>query len=231
MDRIAELRPPPVSMQLREMRVIFEILALYWSLPSLREEAPKGQGQPVLVVPGFATADSWTAKLRSFLTSIDYQTRGCEFGRITGNVSELIPALAKVTEQLFRRANAAVKLVGWSLGGYLAREVARDQPELVEKVITLGTPVVGGPKYTASARILRRRGYDVEAMAAEVSRRQQTPIGVPIAAIFSRSDGVVAWQACIDEANPNIKHYEVESSHLGLVFNPDVYRLVAKLLH
>jgi hypothetical protein len=79
--------------------------------------------------------------------------------------------------------------------------------------------------------MLRCRGYDIDAMAAEVSQRQQTPRLVPVAAIFSRVDGVVAWEACIDETTPNVKHYEVVSSHLGLLFNPDVYRLVAKLLH
>ena len=106
----------------------------------------------------------------------------------------------------------------------------RDRPDLVEKVITLGTPVVGGPKYTASARILRRSGYDIEAMAAEASRRQQSPIGVPIAAVFSRTDGVVTWEACIDYKNRKVEHFEVTSSHLGFIFNPDVYRLIAKLL-
>jgi pimeloyl-ACP methyl ester carboxylesterase len=230
MNRIKELRSPTRSVLLREARVIFEIFSLYWSLPGLRKEAPKGQGQPVLVVPGFVTEDWWTAKMRSFLASIGYQTRGCEFGRITGDVSDLIPMLGKVTEQFFKQANAGVRLVGWSLGGYLAREVARERPDRVEKVITLGTPVIGGPKYTASARILQRRGYDIEAMAAEVRQRQQTPIAVPIAAIFSRIDGVVAWEACIDEVNPNVEHLEVVSSHLGLLFNPDVYRLVAKHL-
>jgi pimeloyl-ACP methyl ester carboxylesterase len=231
MDRIKEIHAPTPSMQVREMRAIFEILSLYWSLSRLRREAPKGQGEPVLVVPGFSTGDRWTAKMRSFLGSIGYRTEGCELGEMTGHVSDLSLALLKVTGQFAKRGNAAVKLVGWSLGGYLAREVARDRPELVDRVITLGTPVVGGPKYTASARMLRCRGYDIDAMAAEVSQRQQTPILVPVAAIFSRVDGVVAWEACIDETTPNVKHYEVVSSHLGLLFNPDVYRLVAKLLH
>jgi pimeloyl-ACP methyl ester carboxylesterase len=138
--------------------------------------------------------------------------------------------LTRQIERFAEESSDRVRLVGWSLGGYLAREAARDRPDLVEKVITLGTPVVGGPKYTASARILRRNGYDIEAMAAEVRQRQQTPMQVPTAAVFSRVDGVVAWEACIDHENQKVKHFEVVSSHLGLIFNPDVYRLVAELL-
>jgi pimeloyl-ACP methyl ester carboxylesterase len=215
---------------LSEGRVVFEIISLWLSLPRIRKEAPKGHGQPVLVVPGFATGDCWTSKLRNFIVSIGYHAKGCELRGIGGQVSDLIPMLIRQTERFARELNARVRLVGWSLGGHLAREVARDRPDLVEKVITLGTPVVGGPMYTAAARILRRRGYDIEAMAAEVSQRQQTPIQVPIAAVFSRIDGVVTWEACIDYENRNVEHFEVTSSHLGLIFNSDVYRLVAAVL-
>jgi pimeloyl-ACP methyl ester carboxylesterase len=230
LNRINELRPFPRLRLLSEARVVFEIISLWLSLPRIRKEAPKGGGQPVLVVPGFATQDCWTSKLRNFIASIGYQAKGCELGRIGGEVSDLIPMLIRQTERFVEESNARVRLVGWSLGGYLAREAARDRPDLVEKVITLGTPVVGGPKYTASARILKRRGYDIEAMAAEVRQRQQTPIQPPIAAIFSRIDGVVTWEACIDHKNRKVEHFEVISSHLGLIFNPEVYRLVAELL-
>jgi pimeloyl-ACP methyl ester carboxylesterase len=228
--RITELRPLPRLRLLSEGRVVIEIFSLWLSLPKIRKEAPKGQGQPVLVVPGFATEDCWTSKLRSFIASIGYRAKGCEIGRIGGQVSDLIPMLTRQIERFAEESSDRVRLVGWSLGGYLAREAARDRPDLVEKVITLGTPVVGGPKYTASARILRRNGYDIEAMAAEVRQRQQTPMQVPTAAVFSRVDGVVAWEACIDHENQKVKHFEVVSSHLGLIFNPDVYRLVAELL-
>lgn len=227
---VKELRPFPRLKLVSEGRVVFETISLWLSLPRIRKEAPKGQGRPVLVVPGFSTGDCWTLKLRNFIASIGYQVKGCALRRIGGDVSDLIPLLTSQTERFARESNARVRLVGWSLGGYLAREAARDRPDLVEKVITLGTPVVGGPKYTAAARILRRRGYDVEAMAAEARQRQQTPIQVPIAAVFSRIDGVVTWEACIDYENPNVEHVEVTSSHLGLIFNADVYRVVAQVL-
>jgi len=120
--------------------------------------------------------------------------------------------------------------VGWSLGGVLAREAARERPELVARVVTLGSPVVGGPKYTAVAGIYRQRGIDLDAVEREIAARERVPIRAPITAIYSRSDAVVAWQACIDRHSPNVEHVEVETSHVGLGFCPEVYRVVARSL-
>ena len=124
-----------------------------------------------------------------------------------------------------------MRLVGWSLGGYLAREVARERPDLVERVLTLGAPVVGGPTYTASAPMYARRGFDLAEIGAAVLVREARPIEVPVLAIYSRSDGIVAWRACIDRFDsPRVEHHEVRSSHLGLVRSPAVFRRIAGLL-
>lgn len=119
---------------------------------------------------------------------------------------------------------------GWSLGGTLAREAARERPDLVERVVTLGTPAVGGPKCTAAGAAYRRQGYDLDAIERDVAARERTPIRVPVTAIYSRDDGVVAWQACIDRHTRAIAHVEVRGTHTGLGFNPDVYRVVAEHL-
>jgi pimeloyl-ACP methyl ester carboxylesterase len=226
-----ELRPPSRWELIREGRVVLERLSLMAALPRIRAEAPRGHGEPVVVVPGIATDDGWTARFRGFLTSIGYHTVGWGLGRNLGNVPYLIPAVIERTEQLSAAAGSPVRLVGWSLGGYLSREAARERPELVDRVVTLGTPVVGGPSYTASAPMYLRRGYDLDEIAAAVTAREVDPIRVPVLAVFSRSDGVVAWRACIDRFdNPRVEHHEVASSHLGLVNSPRVFRLVAELL-
>ena len=184
-----------------------------------------------MVVPGFATDDSWTTSLRRFLSMLGYVVVGWDLGRNHGNVPKLIPAVIERAARLAEAEEQAIRLIGWSLGGYLVREAARDRPDLVERVITLGAPVVGGPKYTASAPMYIRRGYDLEEIAAAVIEREAKPIEVPVFAIYSRSDGVVAWRACIDRFdNPRVEHHEVSSSHLGLVNSPRVFRLVADLL-
>jgi pimeloyl-ACP methyl ester carboxylesterase len=226
----ADLGPPARWEILREGRVVFEYLALRFRLGSLIRLAPRGAGQPVMVVPGYATDDSWTARLRFFLTSIGYDVVGWDLGRNRGNVPKLIPAVIRRTEELANDRGAPVRLIGWSLGGYLVREAARERPELVERVITLGAPVVGGPSYTASAPGYVRKGYDLEEIAATVLERERRPITVPVFALYSRSDGVVAWRACIDHFANRVEHHEVVSTHLGMVISPRVFSRVAELL-
>ncbi len=227
MARLAE--PSPLKL-VTEARVVLEYLALRAALPRLRREVPRGDGSPVLVVPGFATDDSWTATLRGFLSDVGWTVRGWGLGRNGGKVATLLPLLTARVEDLALSAGGPVRVVGWSLGGYLAREVARERPEIVERVVTLGTPVVGGPKYTASARGYRRRGYDVDAIERQVRQREATPLRAAVAAVYSRSDGVVAWRACLDLVNDTVEHHEVDASHLGLIFSVASYRLVAGLL-
>jgi pimeloyl-ACP methyl ester carboxylesterase len=227
----ADLRPPAWWELLREGRVVFERLALAATIARIRADASRGSGEPLIVVPGFATDDTWTARLRSFLTSIGYEVRGWGLGRNDGRVPQLIPAIVGQTEKLAIEFGRPVRLIGWSLGGYLVREAARERPDLVERVITLGAPVVGGPAYTASAPMYVKKGYDLEEIAATVREREDRPITVPVFAVFSRSDGVVAWRSCIDTFdNPHVEHHEVVSTHLGMVNSPRVFHLVADLL-
>jgi pimeloyl-ACP methyl ester carboxylesterase len=226
-----ELRAPSRWMLLGEGRVLLERAQLLAALPRLRAAAPRGSGEPVLVVPGFATDDGWTTRLRQFLTSIGYHAAGWGLGRNRGNVPKLIPEVVRRAEFFALEQGQPVRLVGWSLGGYLAREAARERPDLVDRVVTLGAPIVGGPRYTASAPMYLRRGYDLDEIEAVVDQREVEPIRVPVFAIYSRSDGVVAWRACIDRFdNPLVEHYEVRSSHLGMVNSPRVFGLVADLL-
>lgn len=142
----------------------------------------------------------------------------------------LLPRVVEVVDRFAQRTGHPVRMVGWSMGGFLAREVARDRPELVAQIVTMGTPVVGGPKYTTVASLLRSRGYDIDAIATECAARARRPIEVPITAIYSRRDGVVAWQACIDRESSRVEHVEVASTHTGLGFDARVWRIVAERL-
>jgi pimeloyl-ACP methyl ester carboxylesterase len=197
--------------------------------PSLARQ-PRGGGTPVLVVPGFGAGDGSTALLRSYLGWLGYRVRGWGLGRNRGNVGALIPRVTELVAARAQEEGQPLRLVGWSLGGYLVREAAREQPEAVARIVTFGSPVVGGPKYTATAEAYRRRGHDLDAIEAEVAVRDRAPITVPITAIYSRNDGVVAWQACIDRSSPQVEHVEVRSTHLGLGVDPEVFRIVAERL-
>ncbi|MDJ0867347.1 MAG: alpha/beta hydrolase [Myxococcota bacterium] len=222
------LRRPALRSLARESQALRELPRLAWHAADLARQ-PRGRGEPVVVLPGFGTGDESTVVLRAYLRGLGYRVRGWGLGRNDGDVPALIP---RVADLVARAADATgrVRLVGWSLGGYLAREAARERPEAVEQVVTLGTPVVGGPKYTLAAAYFAGRGYDLDEIEAEVERRDTVPLDVPVTAIYSRSDAVVAWEACIDRRNAGVEHVEVESTHVGLGINPDVFRIVAHRL-
>lgn len=232
----AEPRPrldvplPSLAQAAREAAGLLELprLARQWS--ALRRE-PRGDGSPVLVLPGFGADDRSTWPLRTWLRALGYAPRGWELGINRRSVPDSVDAVGRLVEAAAERAATPVALLGWSLGGYIAREVARDLPGHVRGVVTLGSPVIGGPRYTTVARFARRNGWDLDAIEAEVELRKRVPLRVPVTAIYSRRDGVVAWQACIDpEGDAPIEHVEVETTHVGLGFSPDVYRVVARSL-
>jgi pimeloyl-ACP methyl ester carboxylesterase len=129
------------------------------------------------------------------------------------------------------RYQEPVALVGWSLGGVLAREVARERPAIVRCVVTLGSPVIGGPKYTKAAPFYERiLNEDLDAIEQIIDKRNQIPIRVPITAIYSRRDGVVSWEACIDRYNEHCRHIEVDATHLSLGFDPKILKLVSRAI-
>jgi pimeloyl-ACP methyl ester carboxylesterase len=166
--------------------------------------------------------------LRRFLRDRGYHARSAGLGRITANVPELGAQLLARTVEVYRTTGRKVTLVGWSMGGVLSREVARERPELVERVITFGTPVTGGPAHTAFGRGLA--DTDRALIDERIEHRDQVPIRVPITAIWSRRDGVVAPAACIDHRSPLVEHVEVSSTHLGMGIDPDVWRIIADRL-
>jgi pimeloyl-ACP methyl ester carboxylesterase len=220
---------PPRNGLFRELRGLLELPRLLLAIPSLARE-PRGNGEPVLVLPGYGAGDVSTIPLQTYLRCLGYRVRGLGSGSRSADVPQLLLRAVKRLGSLARRAGRRVHLVGWSLGGFLAREAARERPELVSQIITLGTPVVGGPKYTALARAFERRGLDIDAIAARIDERNRLPLAVPVTAIYSRNDAVVAWRACIDTRCLQVEHIEVRTTHIGLGLSPEVYRIIARRL-
>jgi esterase/lipase len=223
------IQPPPRSGLIREPLGFLELPRLMLRFPALARQ-PRGRGQPVLVLPGYGASNISTVVLQGYLRLLGYGARGCGHGIYKGEVSDLLRRVLKRLISMAYRSEQRVCLIGWSLGGYLAREAARERPNLVHQVITLGTPVIGGPKYTVVADVFRRRGIDVEAIASEIDARNQIAFTTPVTAIYSRADAVVAWEACIDRHGLNVEHVEVATTHLGLGFSPEVYKIIAQRL-
>ena len=221
------IQPPPPSALLNEMLTPLQFPFLLSQAPNLAL-APRGNGESVLVWPGFGAGNASTTTLRGYLRFLGYRVEGWSQGTNSGDVLNLLDALKADLEN--RDDDAPVTLVGWSLGGYLAREVARDLPGHVRQVITMGSPVVGGPKYTTISRAFERLGTSVDEIERLVDERYEIPLETPVTAIYSRSDGVVSWEACIDDRSPKVEHIEVRSSHVGLGFSPQVFSIIAKQL-
>lgn len=225
------IAPPPMLYQFLEARATAEFAALMLMLPLLRMNAPRGNDRPVIVLPGFMADDNSTWVLRRFLEDIGYAVTGWQMGRNTGPGQPLIEQLIHRVATLHRGYDQKVNLVGWSRGGSIAREIARARPDLVRQVITLGSPVRGGPSSTSIGRLLRANSGMTDAQILELMRRRErTPIRTPITALYSKTDGVVAWRAAIDETSPDIEHIEVQSSHVGFGVNVQVFRIVAERL-
>ncbi len=220
--------PDPLA-TLRELAAPVEFAELLLRLPQLAA-APRGAGEPVLVLPGFGGGDGSTALLRRYLRYLGYAVDGWGLGTNRGNVQQLLEQLLQLVATSAADSGQPLRLVGWSLGGYLAREVARDLPDCVDRVVTLGSPVVGGPRYTLTAPIYRLGGTDFDAIEAAIREREKVSLTVPVRAIYSRRDGIVSWEACIDRVSNCVEHVEVDASHIGMGVNPRVLDLVADAL-
>ena len=223
------LSPPRLALLALELRAPLEFASV---LPSWRTlaRAPRGDGHPVIVFPGLGANDATTIPLRRYLSSLDYQAHGWDqgfnFGPRDGVLQRARDNLARAVQTNGRKAS----LIGWSLGGIYARELAKEMPDHVRSVITLGSPFAGHPRSTNAWRIYElASGRDVE--------REQDEYDLPSApaqpttSIYSRSDGIVAWQGSIQQTDHGqTENIEVISSHLGIVLHPSAWWAVADRL-
>jgi pimeloyl-ACP methyl ester carboxylesterase len=226
-------RPSAVLAAMEMLRAGFEGWNLMLSAPMLAA-APRGDGHGVLVLPGFAMSDGSTALLRSFLGTLGYDVHPWRLGwnldhRTAGaggeHVTRRIEAIAAATGR-------KVSLVGWSLGGVIAREAARRVPEAVRQVVTIASPFCGNPHATNASRMyewLTGRKVDSPASIRRFALGP-LPLPMPSSALYSKTDGITAWQNCIAIPDRQSENIEVYSSHFGMVMSSTVFAIVADRL-
>lgn len=194
--------------------------------------APRGDGQPVIVMPGLAAGDLTTAPLRGFLRGLGYDAIGWGMGVNVGPTRKVLSGLRPMVEDMAQRSGQPVALVGWSLGGLFSRLVARQVPDSVSQVITMGSPF--RYRYREPAR-----GFDVINQLLRVhaprtewpeEERSLGPLPVPATSIYSRLDGIVDWRTCIDVIDDRHENIRVYASHLGMGHDPSVMWAVADRL-
>ena len=211
-----------------EGRALIEWASLAWSWPLLRAAA-RGDGHPVLVLPGLCAGDASTLPLRRFLGSLGYAAYPWEQGANFGPRDHVIKGMVDRVRSLQKQHRQKVSLVGWSLGGAMANALALRMPERVRQVVTLGSPLSGHPKGTNAWRVFEL----VSGFRSDDERLMELVNGepsVPTTSIMSKTDGIVNWRMSLAEESPIAENIEVSATHLGMGVNPAVLWIIADRL-
>jgi pimeloyl-ACP methyl ester carboxylesterase len=221
MATASQVISPPSTIKLAlEVRAINE-LGLFLGAFPLLGLAARGDGHPVVVFPGLLASDASTKPLRMFLSSRGFDVCGWGCGPNHGPKEGLEEQMCKVIAQQFSLHKRKVSLVGWSLGGIYARQLAKLMPDKIRCVITLGSPFAGSSRSTHAWPLYRLASGQLADQEprefAGFSLLEAPP--VPTTAIFSRSDGICAWQSCVEDSGVFSESIEVYSSHCGMGFN------------
>ena len=229
----ANAAPPGHLLRALEWRTGAEYLAARLAMRRIANW-PHGDGHPVLVLPGFLAGPLSTDLLRNVLRTLGYRVYDWGLGYNMGyrpTMRESLPArLHHIRE---RTGGRRASIIGWSAGGIYARELARALPDDVRSVITLGSPFRGNHQASTAWRAwqLLNRGTDAtEAVAEAALDRRAQPLSVPTTCIYSKSDGIVAWQCCTSLPAPQTENVEVRSSHLGYGHNLETLSVIADRL-
>jgi pimeloyl-ACP methyl ester carboxylesterase len=197
--------------------------------PSFPRDAARGNGQPVIAIPGLSSPDMTTARMRMFLKRQGFSAYGWAQGPNIGPTAGAIRKMLAEVERVSERYGTKVALIGPSLGGVVAREIAKRRPECVSRVITLASPI-RLPVPTPLAPVVRLIALAWEDGADAPVAELQKPPPVPLTAIVTRDDGLVDWQSCVPDPAPNVEVVEVRGAHTTIMSNPDAQRVVAERL-
>lgn len=198
----------------------------------LLRRAPKGDGHPVLVIPGFMADDDSTKILRAFLNSLGYATYGWGLGINYGpSTLDLDKEFKDMVRQIEREHKSDISVVGQSLGGVYAREIAKDHPDRIRQVVTLGSPLrgQGGSAEHVESLYHSISGTTPNDMRASYADIRGNP-PVPSTSIYSEYDGIVSWRNSLQDDHHEAENVAVYSSHIGMAVNPTVLYVVADRL-
>jgi pimeloyl-ACP methyl ester carboxylesterase len=230
---LPEVAPPSLLLLGSEpLRAMAELAAGLVLRSAVQQAAPAGDGHPVLVLPGLGASDRSTALLRRFLGDLGYRALRWDLGRNTGARAGLEQRLHARLREAHAQTGRKVSLVGQSLGGVYARELAKLEPDLVRQVISLGSPFAGHPHANNATRMYERlSGDSVEQIPHERHARVRVKPPVPTTSIYSMTDGVVAWPCSIEDGRPDGESIHLRGgSHMGMAACPAALYLVAERL-
>jgi len=212
----------------------FRAVAEYASMRMMdRQALPEGDGHPVIIFPGLAADKHSLLPLRNCCEDLGYAVYDWEQGfniGPQGDVDAWLENLACHVQSVATLHGRRVSLIGWSLGGIYAREIAKIRAPLVRQVVTLGTPFAGNGRDNNVAWLYRLVNGSPPIIDDKLATRLRTTPPVPTTSIYSRSDGVVAWQTCLLDGSVQAENVEVDGSHMGMPWNGNVLSIVADRL-
>ena len=228
-----EARPPHRLLALAEVRGVLE-LAAFIAVRPLLGLLPKGDGHPVLVLPGFLASDSSTKPMRRLLDDLGYASYGWDLGRNVRVDLQRVHEMEALLLKIFQESGRKVSIVGWSLGGVFARELAKLHPHAVRQVISLGSPIHDDRRHTSVGKLFEYlNGAEPEPVKhGHFTGLDQAPL-VPTTSILTRTDGIVHWRGSVQHPqadNAQTENIEVLASHVGLGVNPSVMVALADRL-
>jgi len=228
------MRAPSRLLWLAEYRALWEA-GFSISASPLLLGAPRGDGHPVLVLPGFLVGDLSTTMLRGYLKLLGYETHGWELGRNFGGIARMRVKLRERLTQISEQSARKVSVVGWSLGGVYARDLALAMPDAVRSVITLGSPFSRSPNASNISDVYEFVSGEGPWDNGEPTEHEFDAIAgdlpMPATSIWSKVDGVVTWRSSVVEANAHAENIEViGASHIGLGANAAVLWAIADRL-
>lgn len=229
-SEFAAVSPPPLCYLFTEGRAVFEYASSFAAMPWLLD-GPDGDGHPVVVLPGFIASGYSTRPLRTFLHRKGYNSHCWKQGRNLGLSPRLQAQMLDRVRSIHRRYGRKVSLVGWSLGGIYSRWIANNAPDLIRCVITLGSPFTDNPKANHSWQLFERMsGQKMEEIDDDLYQMIRNTPPVPTTSVYTRTDGITAWQCCVTDEGELSENVEVAGSHCGLGVNPLALHVIADRL-
>lgn len=223
-------RPSMLLLLSEPGRALFE-LGMSYSYSKVYKSTISGDGHPVMVLPGFMSSRRSTVYLRQHLKKCGYTVYDWGLGRNVGKL-ESVDLLIEKLEEIYNLTGEKISLVGWSLGGVFARQAAKARPEIIQQIITLGSPFAGltEPNNVAWLYSLITGGKEVKDVDQAFLDNVPLPAPVPTTAIYSKEDGVVPWEMCLEKEDSIHQNIRVRGSHIGLGVNMWVLSIIENRL-
>ena len=223
--------PPALYKLAAELRVTIEA-PIFLSVPWNKLPVPKGDRHPVMLLPGFCTHDVTLQPLASKLTKLGYRAQTWGEGINFGTTPQLFDRLLEKVITLRTESDMQVSLIGWSLGGIMARKMAAMRPDLFRRVIMMGSPIHGSAEATRVGTLMAavRKLKGTTIIRQSGTPREPRECKVPVVSLFNRNDAIANWKNCIEINAASAENIHVAASHFGFGANPFVMQILTDRL-